>query len=154
MADGRELNIVIGGEAGQGVQTMGRLLSEALAASGYSILVSQTYHSRIRGGHNTYAIRCGLTPPPAPKRTIDLLVALNEETVQRHRPELSSRGLLIGDQATVSNSKNDIIVPFSTLAGKKMENTVALGVVGALIGVDRTLLLSLLEKSFAKKDET
>ena len=34
----KELNIVIGGEAGQGVQTMGRLLSEALAANGYSIM--------------------------------------------------------------------------------------------------------------------
>lgn len=153
MAEGKGLNIVIGGEAGQGVQTMGRLLSEALAASGYSILVSQTYHSRIRGGHNTYAVRCGPTPPPAPQRAIGLLVALNEQTVQRHRPELAAGGLLIGEHATVSNGKNEIVVPFSTLAGKKMENTVALGVVGALIGLDRKLLVSLLEKGFAKKDE-
>ena len=154
MTDGKELNIVIGGEAGQGVQTMGHLLSEALAASGYSILVSQTYHSRIRGGHNTYAIRCGLTPPPAPKRRIDLLVALNEETAHLHRGEVSELGLLIAEHGSDSQMGNEVVVPFSELAGKKMENTVALGVVCGLIGLDRQLVAVFMQKSFAKKDDS
>lgn len=153
MADGKELNIVIGGEAGQGVQTIGRLLSDTLAASGYSILVSQTYHSRIRGGHNTYAIRCGLTPPPAPKRKIDLLVALNEETARQHRPNLSQQGLLIGEHGADSAKVNEVMVPFSEMAGTKMENSVALGVVCGLIGLDRQLTAALLRESFAKKSE-
>jgi 2-oxoglutarate ferredoxin oxidoreductase subunit alpha len=153
MAGVKELNIVIGGEAGQGVQTMGRLLSEALAASGYSILVSQTYHSRIRGGHNTYAIRCGRNPPPAPKRHIDLLVALNEETVELHRGELSENGMIIFEYGAGAAGSGAIAVPFTNLASKKMKNTVALGVTCGLIGLEGDLVASLLRKGFAKKDE-
>jgi len=153
MAEVKELNIVIGGEAGQGVQTMGRLLSEALAANGYSILVSQTYHSRIRGGHNTYAIRCGRNPPAAPKRYIDLLVSLNEETVKLHRGELSENGMIIFEYGAGAAGSGAMAVPFTNLAAKKMKNTVALGVTCGLIGLGHGLVGSLLRKSFAKKEE-
>ena len=51
------LNILIGGEAGQGLVTIGELLAKSLVRSGYSIVVTQSYQSRIRGGHNTYMIR-------------------------------------------------------------------------------------------------
>ena len=153
-ADGRELNIVIGGEAGQGVQTVGRLLSEALARSGYSILVNQTYHSRIRGGHNTYAVRCGITSPPAPRRCIDLLIALNEETVHLHRKELSDKGLLIKEKGNDSEDDNAAAVSFPDLAGKEMKNTVALGVASGLLGLDQKLLDSLMKKSFSSKEKS
>ena len=50
-------NIAIGGEAGQGIVTVGELLSKLLVRNGYSIVVTQSYQSRIRGGHNTFYIR-------------------------------------------------------------------------------------------------
>ena len=53
------LNILIGGEAGQGLVTLGQLLAKSLVRSGYFILVTQSYQSRIRGGHNTFAICVG-----------------------------------------------------------------------------------------------
>ena len=49
-------NIVIGGEAGQGLVTIGQMLTRALIRSGYEVVVSQDYMSRVRGGHNTYKI--------------------------------------------------------------------------------------------------
>jgi 2-oxoglutarate/2-oxoacid ferredoxin oxidoreductase subunit alpha len=51
------LNIMIGGEAGQGLVTVGEILAKSLVRAGYYILVTQSYMSRIRGGHNTFAIR-------------------------------------------------------------------------------------------------
>ena len=56
----KTINLLIGGEAGQGLVTIGQLLSKTLIKTGYDILVSQSYHSRIRGGHNTFAIRIGV----------------------------------------------------------------------------------------------
>lgn len=53
------LNILIGGEAGQGLVTVGQLLAKSLVRSGYFILVTQSYQSRIRGGHNIFAICVG-----------------------------------------------------------------------------------------------
>jgi 2-oxoglutarate ferredoxin oxidoreductase subunit alpha len=51
------LNILIGGEAGQGLVTVGQLLTKSLVRSGYHVVVTQDYQSRIRGGHNTFAVR-------------------------------------------------------------------------------------------------
>jgi len=51
------LNLLIGGEAGGGLVTMGQILAKSLVREGYSILVTQDYQSRIRGGHNTFGIR-------------------------------------------------------------------------------------------------
>ena len=52
-----DIHLLIGGEAGQGLVTIGQLLSKALVRAGYEVFVSQSYHSRIRGGHNNFAIR-------------------------------------------------------------------------------------------------
>jgi len=60
-------NILIGGEAGQGLITVGQILSRILVRSGYFIVVTQDYQSRIRGGHNTFAIRVGIDEVIAPK---------------------------------------------------------------------------------------
>ena len=72
-----ELNVLIGGEAGQGLVTIGELLAKSLVRSGYHIVVSQSYQSRIRGGHNTYTIRASVEAIAAPREGVDLLVALN-----------------------------------------------------------------------------
>ena len=53
----KSLNILIGGEAGQGLVTIGELLSKSLVRSGYDVSVTQSYQSRIRGGHNKFSIR-------------------------------------------------------------------------------------------------
>ena len=74
------VNIVIGGEAGQGLVTIGQVLAKALVRRGYSIVVTQGYQSRIRGGHNTFAIRAGVDEILAPKEAIDLLICLDAQT--------------------------------------------------------------------------
>ena len=88
------LNILIGGEAGQGLVTLGYLLAKSLVRSGYSIVVTQSYQSRIRGGHNTFAIRVSVDEVIAPKESVDLLVALDADTVSVHRKDLSADGLI------------------------------------------------------------
>jgi len=40
------VNLLIGGEAGQGLVTIGQILAKSLVRSGYSIVVTQSYHSR------------------------------------------------------------------------------------------------------------
>ena len=93
------VNILIGGEAGQGLVTVGELLAKSLVRAGYHIIVTQSYMSRIRGGHNTFAIRVGVESVGAPVESIDFLVALNDETVQLHEKELTSTGLIVADEA-------------------------------------------------------
>ena len=66
------LNILIGGEAGQGLQTIGPIFAKSLMRSGFSVHVTQTYESRVRGGHNTFAIRLGTEKVLVPQETVDI----------------------------------------------------------------------------------
>ena len=146
-----QVNIMIGGEAGQGLVTIGELLVKSLVRSGFHIVVTQDYMSRIRGGHNTFSIRASSKFIQAPQESIDLLIALNAETVALHRKALSDGGLILADKALENLPSDVLAVPFKDLADSRYENTAALGVAGSLLDLDRELIAQTLEKQFGKK---
>lgn len=147
------VNIVIGGEAGQGLVTVGMLLSKALVRHGYRIVVTQGYQSRIRGGHNTYSIRVGASELAAPQESIDLLVALTEETVSLHGDGLVPDGLIVSDAKFKHHVEGSFKIPYDELAPKRSENIAALGVVAQLIGLDEERIANMLQQVFGKKGE-
>ncbi|HPQ82032.1 MAG TPA: 2-oxoacid:acceptor oxidoreductase family protein, partial [bacterium] len=144
-------NIVVGGEAGQGLVTVGSLLSRALVRAGYRICVTQGYLSRIRGGHNTFAIRVSAEDVAAPQETIDLLVALDAHTISAHRDELSSGAVVMADAAHSADCPHCLKVSFKELTSKRYENVAALGVVANLLGLGRDAVESVLLTAFGKK---
>jgi len=146
-----EVNVLIGGEAGQGLVTLGELLAKSLVRAGYFIVVAQSYHSRIRGGHNTYTIRASAEKIVAPREEVDLLVALNPETVALHTRELSAGGLTIVDKGFETTSDNCLQVPYVELGEKQFSNVVALGVVSFLLGLELEMVGKALDDAFGKK---
>jgi 2-oxoglutarate ferredoxin oxidoreductase subunit alpha len=148
----KTLNILIAGEAGQGLVTVGQLLAKSLVRSGYSIVVTQSYLSRIRGGYNSFAIRVGVDHVIAPRETVDLLVALNEDAVVRHRDNLNANGRVILDQGLDMNGDNFLRVPFKDLSKERFLNIAALGVVGSLLGLDQELTAKTVDVVFGKKN--
>ena len=52
-----DFNIMAGGEAGQGVQSVGMILAKTMAQGGLHVFADQDYESRVRGGHNFFRIR-------------------------------------------------------------------------------------------------
>ncbi|HBD09882.1 MAG TPA: hypothetical protein DCZ69_16655, partial [Syntrophobacteraceae bacterium] len=153
--DVQAVNVVIGGEAGQGLVTVGQLLAKSLVRSGFEILVSQSYMSRIRGGHNTFTIRCGVGPILAPREGVDLLIALDRETIAIHAQELAPGASTIVDVALFEGVEiscaSCLKVPFNDISKPRYHNVVALGAAGALLGLDRTILLVAVESLFGKK---
>ncbi|GAB6060901.1 2-oxoacid:acceptor oxidoreductase subunit alpha [Desulfonatronum parangueonense] len=155
-------NILIGGEAGQGLVTVGTLLAKALARTGYEIFVTQSYQSRIRGGHNTLSLRTGTGSLKAPANEVDILVALNEETVNLHAAELAEKSLIMVDaehsegkfDSKVPDQSRILRVPFADLAPKKIfTNVVALGVLATVLGLPKDVLANLLQETFAHKQQ-
>jgi 2-oxoglutarate ferredoxin oxidoreductase subunit alpha len=145
------INIVIGGEAGQGLVTIGQLLAKALVRNGYFIGVTQGYQSRIRGGHNTFAIRTGPEEILAPQEAIDLLIALDDQTVTVHGRDLSPGGLMVVDRDGKVKGPACLEVPFRELAAEKFANILALGVMGALLGLPEEGLISAIGDFFGHK---
>jgi 2-oxoglutarate ferredoxin oxidoreductase subunit alpha len=145
------MNIVIGGEAGQGLVTVGTLLSRILVRGGYDIVVTQSYQSRIRGGHNSFAVRAAVEKIEAPAEPVDLLVAMNEETIGIHAGELAGDGIILADASWKSDDDRLLAVPFDDFPGDEYRNTAALGVVCAVMGLDRDAAAGTVEGTFEKK---
>ncbi len=147
----KTLNILIGGEAGQGLVTVGEILARSLVRAGYFILVTQSYMSRIRGGHNTFAIRVSKEEIFASQEAVDLLVALDDLTLTLHEKELSPQGRIVADQSCGADEKICLKVPFGHLASDKYSNIAALGVISGLIGLNGEVVVQTLEDFFGKK---
>ena len=145
------VNIVIGGEAGQGLVTVGRLLVAILAKSGHSVLAWQEFESRIRGGHNTFAISASPEPRFGPREPVHILVALNEETVELHRKDLAEHAVVVREKTNDQDSPSGFLdVPFKELASGRFANSVALGVVAGILGLDRDLVFAAVDRFFGK----
>ena len=150
-----DITVRIGGEAGQGIQTVGHLLAFVCQEAGLYIMAINDFESRIRGGHSFFQIRICNKPVHAPHHKVHLLVALNQETYALHRKELDSYGLAVMDKQEEPVEENILTVPFGDLAkeagGKLFLNTVAAGVCLALLGAPLKLCKSVLAKQFGGK---
>ena len=145
------VNVLIAGEAGQGLVTLSQILTKGIVRAGYYIVVTQSYQSRIRGGHNWYSIRISNREIIAPSESVDLLVALDSHSIDIHLGELSGRGMAVVDEEIFSTEQNQIIrAPLNKISGDKFSNSVALGVVTALLGLPENGLSGTLKDFFNK----
>ncbi|WP_333655579.1 2-oxoacid:acceptor oxidoreductase subunit alpha [Dissulfurispira sp.] len=156
-----DYSIKIGGEAGQGIQTIGDTLARVFSRAGYHVFTNQDYESRIRGGHNFFQIRFSEKPVMASRDKIDILVALDKESIEQHEKELSEYGQIIYDSATLKQRHEKsyfLDIPFVNLAvehgrNKIMANTVATGAVLGMLGMELDILLDIIKVTFKKKGE-
>jgi 2-oxoglutarate/2-oxoacid ferredoxin oxidoreductase subunit alpha len=158
MSTSGERNVVIGGEAGQGLVTVGYLLAKSLVRSGFHIVVTQGYMSRIRGGHNTFAVRISGSPIASPGGKTDILVALDQQTVDVDRADLAPDGIIVADSGMDAHGLSSLAVPYAQLGSAKTANVTALGVLGSLLGLDELLLANTIADFFGagkgKADQT
>ena len=91
-------NLLIGGAAGQGIDTTAAILEKILKRSGYYVLTVRDFMSRVRGGHNFSLIRFGTEPIHSHSNRLDGIIAMDEETIRQHRDQLSETGFLLADQ--------------------------------------------------------
>jgi len=155
----------IGGEAGFGIMSAGTMLARAFTRVGYHAMATNEYPSLIRGGHNLITVRIATKPFHAMNRDVHILVALNKQTVELHKDELTPNAIVVFDPKDYewksTDFKNPVTlapVPLSDIVKKVsgenvMRNTVALGVTMALLGLDFALLSSVIIGQFKKKGE-
>jgi len=154
------INFMIGGEAGQGVQVVGHVLGKVLARGGYHVFADQDYESRVRGGHSFFRVRASENEIRAISDLVDILVALDKESIDLHQKELADQGIVIFDADKIKNVKgnnNLLAVPLERLAqesgkNKLMINTVALGAALGVAGYDKQILNNVISDHFGAGD--
>ena len=149
------LHVRIGGEAGQGLETVTQMFCKALVRSGYGLLTSQHAMSRIRGGHNFFSIYAGLEQPQGPGGNVDLLVAFSEETVGLHQDQVAENGfILLGEDMDDRGLERSLRIPYSELVEEKIvHNVLALGVMSNLLGIGEETISSVVKEAFEKKGD-
>ncbi len=90
------INILFGGEAGQGPNILTHILGEALVKQGYSVFYSRDYQSLIRGGHNFNVLTFSDKPVYSNDSQMDILVSLDENTEAIHKKNLKKEGIILG----------------------------------------------------------
>ncbi len=159
------VTIGIGGEAGQGVGRSGMLLGKALMRAGFYVYGNIDYPSLIRGGHNYYTLRTSHRKVNSIHEKPDLVVALNKETILLHQDNVNPGGGIIYDEKEKIEDKEltrtDIEyypIPMTDVVKELggpdiMRNTVALGAVSALIGLESDYLKEMVSETFEGKDK-
>ena len=150
-----DVNLIITGRAGQGLQVISRTLGRMLVRAGYHVFVSQDVMSRIRGGHNFARVRVSTGPVAADGDKAQVLVALDPALVERHISHLAPDAVVITDAAGVSpESVNAVRLPLAELARDPvMINAVAVGASLALVGLEPAGLEEIFRSQFASKGE-
>ena len=144
----RDLALRVGGAAGDGVSSTAESFAKMCARSGLHTWTYSSYQSVIRGGHVWTQVRGGLDPVLSHGDDPDVVLCLNQQTMDVHQADVLDGGAIIFDVDTVKPDPNKIRktvrligVPLRKKAqtlstNQLMRNTVALGAAVRLFDMD------------------
>ncbi len=124
-----DYNVLIGGAAGQGMETLASIFEKYLQRNGFSVFTVRDYMSRVRGGHNFIQIRFGPSALTSHREGLDAILAMNDETIDYHRRRLSEGGVIVCDLDSVHTGAGIMKLPLKE-AAKEAGNPRAFGSAG------------------------
>ena len=155
----------IGGAAGDGIDKSAETVAKTASRSGLHAYGFNSYQSVIRGGHIWLRLRMGQEKVHSHGDHTHALIALNQDSIERHAPEIESGGAILfnADKLRVNLPVRDnvLTVPLPIAELTKplgaiqpvMQNTVALGALIFLLDFDFDVASSVLADTFAHKGQ-
>lgn len=152
----------IGGEQGQGIDSTGEMLAAVCNRLGYYIYGYRQFSSRIKGGHSNYKIRIGTEPVASTSSDLDILVAIDQETIDRNHHELVPGSFVIADArfepVLPEGCPAELLsAPLTQIAqdlgSAVMRNTVSLGLSAYILGLPLDAFKDAIGQRFSGRDE-
>ena len=132
-------NILIGGAAGQGIDTITGVLERLIKQAGCGVFTTRDLISRIHGGHNFSLLRFGESTPTSHDEALDGIIALNDESLTFHLPALKDDGFALADSKVTSTDPRVIKLDAGAIARElgnaRTAGSVMMGAVLKLLGV-------------------
>lgn len=152
---------LIGGIAGDGINEAGLTVGRLFNRLGYRIYMYYDYPSLIRGGHNFSIVRAGSHEIGTHLEEIDVLIALNQDTLERHKGRLKEKSFVIYDLDKVKTEgleQKGCGLPVTQILKEEgaipiMRNTCILGGFCRVVGIPWETLEEVLKKHIPKKLE-
>ena len=158
-----ELSFMVGGAAGFGVKTAGLIFARLCSRAGLHVYGNVEYPSIIRGDHNSYQVMVSEKRVFGHTRVLDILLALDDLSIELHRDEIRAGGALVYD---ADQSKADLReleergvilvgLPFQSMikeagGGQRLLNTVGIGAIMGLLRFDFDAIAATLQDTFAR----
>ena len=156
-----DINFNVGGAAGQGIDTIGDLLTWIFIKSGYWTFTVKHFESRIRGGYNFNEIRVSDSPIHAPIDDIDLIIAMTNDAITEPRNRLADGGIILFDKSLEFTDLEECHyhAPLQDIAKEvgghvRMTNSAALGAVLSILQFPFNLAENALTSAFERKGES
>ncbi len=160
-----EISVRFGGAAGDGIASLGEMITRSFSRRGLHAMGLNAYQSVIRGGHVWFQTRASTDPIHSQGDGTDLLYALDALTVEIHAPEVRRGGTVIFDPEKFTLPRDRIPtgvsvleVPTLAIARKYstqaiLQNAAGLGAAAALAGVPWATLHDVIQDSFGRKSD-
>ena len=149
---------LIGGIAGDGINEAGATVGRLFSRLGYRIYMYYDYPSLIRGGHNFSLVRASRNEIGTHLDEVDVLIALNQETLENHAFRLSDKSFVIydADKVQYSLKQKGCGLPISGILKEEealpiMKNTCILGGFCKIVGIEWAILEEVLKKHIPMK---
>jgi len=158
----RTFAVAIGGAAGQGVATPGDIFAKLFVRRGLHVNAYNAYQSIIRGGHTFLTIRAGIEQVKCFGDRIDLLIPLNQDSIDRHLRLMQSGSAIIYNSDTIRpGGPHEGVqlcpIPVNQLSkqsrSKVEQNTIALAASVKLMGLGFEALAEVLTEQFQRKGD-
>src|SRR5439155_3375991 len=110
------------GQAGDGLDKTGYNLANVASRLGLHVYAYNSYQSLIRGGHTWLRLRIAEKKVYTQGDHVHALIALNQDSIERHTPELGPGGVLLFnsdalycDPQLVPDGAGTLPLPFKSL---------------------------------------
>lgn len=159
----KDISVVVGGSAGQGVQTVEAALMKILKDAGFGVFACKEYMSRVRGGSNSVEIRVSSTHSARQGyvRRIDFLFAMDALSLDHLRWRIGDDTVVFAERSRlggVAEAGRFVDAPILGLANEAgghpiYANSVVLGIVLGMLGVPFDAAEAYLGRTFSRKGD-
>lgn len=104
-----EVELIIGGPQGSGIETSMWILTLSLARKGYGVIAGREYFSNITGRHSYIHMKASSRElPRSLSYPVDLLTCMDTETLFTHFDDLSEKGFVIYDKSILGKNLREV----------------------------------------------
>jgi 2-oxoglutarate ferredoxin oxidoreductase subunit alpha len=149
----KDVSVLIGGKAGDGINSAGSLVAYLLNHIGYNIYLYFDYPSLIRGGHNFAIVRGSEKSIGTCWDQVDFLLALNQETIERHADKCTRETVIISNADLVKAAGQGILVNAilkAENAPEIMRNSVIIGGFAKAAGIEWDVVTTVFQAHIPK----
>ena len=152
--------IALTGESGDGIISLGEILTKVLARMGVNVMTFRTYPAEVRGGQCIFTVNAHQEHVLSQGDEYDILMCMDGAAYALNRNRLTSTGVLLYNEESMQGEQVRHVsygIPMKSLtatSGLTMsKNIMVLGVIANLFGLDMEVVRTMISEKWRRNAE-